>query len=109
MPEVSRLARTIARWERELLAHFSTGASNGIIEALNALVKKIKPIGRGFRNIENRPRVLLYCGGVNGILHQPRSFGPGVPIGGESHFGSAPAVPTMARTIRSMASGIGTL
>lgn len=65
VPEVSKLARTIRRWEQELLAYFSTGASNGITEALNALVKKIKRIGHGFRNFENyRLRVLLYCGGV---------------------------------------------
>lgn len=63
--EVTRLAGTISRWERELLNHFTTGASNGSTEALNALVKKIKRIGHGFRNFENcRLRVLLYCGGV---------------------------------------------
>lgn len=49
-----RCARTIARWEPEVLAHFTTGgASNGPTEAVNLLIKKSKPTGHGFHNFDN--------------------------------------------------------
>jgi transposase len=65
VPEVTRLARTMAAWEDEVLAYHSTGLSNGPTEAMNLLVKKIKRVGHGFRNFENyRLRLLLHCGGV---------------------------------------------
>lgn len=63
IPELKRLARTVARWEPEILAYHRTGLSNGPMEALNSLIKKIKRIGHGFRNFENyRLRLLLHCG-----------------------------------------------
>src|SRR5699024_796754 len=66
LPECDRLARTIRRWETEVLAYYrSHGLSNGPTEAVNALCKKIKRIGHGFRNLDNyRLRLLLYSGGV---------------------------------------------
>lgn len=66
IPECDRLARTIRRWEREILAYYrSGGLSNGRTEAINALCKKVKRIGHGFRNLENyRLRLLLHCGGI---------------------------------------------
>ena len=62
--EVSRLGRTIRRWEAEVLAYHRTGgASNGPTEAVNLLVKKIKRTGHGFTNFDNyRLRLLLHCG-----------------------------------------------
>ena len=64
IPELHRLARTIDAWREELLAYFDTdGVSNGPTEAMNALIKKIKRIGHGFRNFDNyRLRLLLHCG-----------------------------------------------
>jgi transposase len=61
--ELTRLARTIRRWEHEILGWHATGLSNGPTEAVNLLVKKIKRVGHGFRNFENyRLRLLLHCG-----------------------------------------------
>jgi transposase len=64
IPELHRLARTLDTWRSELLAYFETGGlSNGPTEAINALIKKIKRIGHGFRNFTNyRLRLLLHCG-----------------------------------------------
>jgi transposase len=64
LPELERLGRTIAAWESQLLAYFSTGrVSNGPTEAVNLLVKRIKRVGFGFRNFANyRLRLLLHCG-----------------------------------------------
>ena len=64
VPELLRLARTLDAWRTELLAYFDTrGVSNGPTEAVNALIKKIKRIGHGFRNFDNyRLRLLLHCG-----------------------------------------------
>lgn len=65
IPECTRLARTIRRWEDEVLAYYrSDGLSNARTEAVNALMKKVKRIGHGFRNLDNyRLRLLLHCGG----------------------------------------------
>lgn len=64
VPECRRLARTVRRWEAEILAwHITGGASNGPTEAVNLAVKRIKRVGRGFRNFHNyRLRLLLHCG-----------------------------------------------
>lgn len=64
VPELHRLARTIDSWREELLAYFDTGGvSNGPTEAVNALIKKVKKIGHGYRNFDNyRLRLLLHCG-----------------------------------------------
>jgi len=64
VPEVRRLARTVRRWEAEILAwHTTGGASNGPTEAVNLLIKNIKRVGHGFRNFDNyRLRLLLHCG-----------------------------------------------
>lgn len=64
VPELPRLARTLDAWRGELLARFNhPGVSNGPTEAVNLLIKKIKRVGHGFRNINNyRLRLLLHCG-----------------------------------------------
>jgi transposase len=62
--EARRLARTVRRWENQILAwHTTAGTSNGRTEAVNLLIKKIKRVGHGFRNFDNyRLRLLLHCG-----------------------------------------------
>ena len=63
VPELTRLARTISSWEREILGWHRTGLSNGATEATNLLIKKVKRVGHGFRNFGNyRLRLLLHCG-----------------------------------------------
>ena len=61
--ELTRLARTIRRWQSQVLAWHTTALTNGPTEAVNLLVKKIKRVGHGFRNFDNyRLRLLLHCG-----------------------------------------------
>ncbi len=63
VPELHRLARTLVRWRSEILAHHTTGASNGATEAVNLVVKKVIRVAHGFRSFKNfRLRVLLHCG-----------------------------------------------
>lgn len=72
IPELDTLARTVRRWEPEILAFHTTGASNGPTEAVNLLIEKIRRIGHGFRNFDNyRLRLLLRCGVI--WHHQPAS------------------------------------
>jgi hypothetical protein len=42
--ELRRLARTIRRWEPQILAWHATGLTNGPTEAVNLLIKKIKRV-----------------------------------------------------------------
>ena len=63
--EIVSLGRTLRSWRNEILAHHTTGASNGPTEGLNLCVKKVKRCGHGFRRFEYyRLRVLLHAGGV---------------------------------------------
>jgi len=67
VPELLRLARTLDAWSEELLAYWTStgwrGVSNGPGEATNALIKKVKRVGHGFRNFHNyRLRLLLAVG-----------------------------------------------
>jgi transposase len=65
VPEIQSLGRTLAAWRSEILAHHTTGASNGPTEGLNLCVKKVKRCGHGFRSFEHyRLRVLLHADGV---------------------------------------------
>ncbi len=70
--EIGSLGRTLARWRAEILAHHTTGASNGPTEGLNLLVKKVKRAGYGFRSFANyRLRILLHTGGVDWPATRP--------------------------------------
>lgn len=61
--ELTRLAKTVRRWEHAILGWHRTGLSNGPTEAINLLIKKVKRVGHGFRNFDNyRLRILLHCG-----------------------------------------------
>ena len=49
-----------------ILAWHTTGHSNGPVESLNSLIKKLKGVAAGFRSFTNyRLRILLACGGCN--------------------------------------------
>jgi transposase len=62
-PELRRLAKTLRRWRHEIVAHHTTGASNGPVEAANLLIKQVKRSGRGFRNFDNYRLRILLAGG----------------------------------------------
>lgn len=63
VPELTRLAKTIAAWEGEILNYHLTGISNGPTEAQNLIAEKIRRVGHGMRNFENyRLRLLLHSG-----------------------------------------------
>ena len=62
-PEVARLARTIKRWEPQVLSFFTTGRTNARSEAQNLITEKLRRIAHGLRNFENyRLRLLLHSG-----------------------------------------------
>jgi transposase len=72
VPELERLARTIARWEVPILRWHRTRLTNAATEGTNLVVKNIKRLGFGFRNFENyRLRLLLRCG-TPWLAHSPR-------------------------------------
>ena len=63
VPELDRLARTIARWEVPILRWHRTRLTNAATEGTNLIIKNIKRLGFGFRNFDNyRLRLLLRCG-----------------------------------------------
>lgn len=63
VPELTRLATTISRWEQEVLNYHVTGISTGPVEAQNLVTEKIRRIAHGMRNFENyRLRLLLHSG-----------------------------------------------
>jgi transposase len=68
-PELRRLAKTLRRWHAQILAHHTTGASNGPVEAANLLIKQVKRSGRGFRNLTNYRLRILLAGGLTREHH----------------------------------------
>jgi transposase len=63
VPELTRLAKTVSTWEKEILNYHVTGISNGPTEAQNLIAEKLRRIGHGMRNFENyRLRLLLHSG-----------------------------------------------
>ncbi len=62
-PEVQKLGATLRTWYQQILAYHQGHHTNGITEAMNNLIKRVKRVGYGFRNFNNyRTRVLLYAG-----------------------------------------------
>jgi transposase len=62
IPELLSLARTISRWEDEILAAVLTGITNATSESLNRLAKLEARMAYGFRNPANqRRRVRTAC------------------------------------------------
>ena len=61
--ELTRLAKTIRRWEIPLLRWHTTKLTTAAVEGTNLIIKNIKRLGSGFTNFENyRLRLLLRCG-----------------------------------------------
>jgi len=68
-PEVRGMARTLVQWRHPILAWHTSGHTNGPVEGLNSLIKKLKRVAAGFRSFANyRLRILLACGGCNWAL-----------------------------------------
>ncbi len=62
-PEVLRLAKTINRWEDEVLSFFTTRRTNARSEAMNLVTEKLRRNAHGIRNFEHyRLRLLLHSG-----------------------------------------------
>ncbi len=62
-PEVRRLGRTLKRWAEPIAAWHASRATNGPVEAINNLAKRIKRVAFGMTNWTHwRIRVLLYAG-----------------------------------------------
>jgi transposase len=70
-PELRRLAKLLRRWRTQILAHHTTGASNGPVEAANLTIKQVKRSGRGFRNFDNYRLRILLAGGAPQRETQP--------------------------------------
>ena len=50
VPELSRLSRTVKRWEPQILAFFTTGHTNAKSEAMNLITEKLRRAAHGLRN-----------------------------------------------------------
>ena len=62
IPELVTLARTIARWENEIVTAVITGVTNATAESLNRLAKLEARLAYGFRNpVNQRRRVRGAC------------------------------------------------
>lgn len=60
------LARTLKQWKEPILAWHTHGYSNGPVEGLNSLIKKVKRVASGFTNFSHyRTRILLAVGACN--------------------------------------------
>jgi len=84
--ELGRLAKTLRRWRREILAHHAISASNQPVEAANLLIEQHKRPGRGFRNLDNYRLRILLAGGLTRDPHtvtrlraRPRAADPQAP------------------------------
>jgi hypothetical protein len=61
-PELASLARTVSRWEDEIVCAVLTGVTNAASESLNRLAKLEARLAYGFRNPANqRRRVRIAC------------------------------------------------
>jgi transposase len=61
IPELITLAKTVSRWEDQIVAAVLTGASNAKSEALNRLAKLEARQACGFRNPPASRRVKAAC------------------------------------------------
>ena len=62
IPELLSLARTVSRWEDEIICAVLTGVTNAASESLNRLAKLEARLAYGFRNPANqRRRVRIAC------------------------------------------------
>ena len=62
IPELLSLAKTVSRWENEIVAAVLTGITNSVSESLNRLAKLEARLAYGFRNpASQRRRVRIAC------------------------------------------------
>ena len=62
IPELLSLARTVSRWEQEIICAVLTGITNATSESLNRLAKLEARLAYGFRNpVNQRRRVRIAC------------------------------------------------
>ncbi len=62
IPDLLSLARTVSRWENEIVAAVLTGITNSVSERLNRLAKLEARLAYGFRNpVNQRRRVRIAC------------------------------------------------
>jgi transposase len=72
IPELLSLARTVSRWEGNIVCAVLTGVTNATSESLNRLAKLEARLAYGFRNPANqRRRVRIAC--TRGTGRQPRT------------------------------------
>ena len=67
--DVRSLGRTLKRWKHRIAALHLSNVSNGLTEAANNLIKRVKRAAFGFTSFRNcRVRALLYAGKPNWSL-----------------------------------------
>jgi transposase len=72
IPELLSLARTISRWQDQIICAVLTGITNATSESLNRLAKLEARLAYGFRNPANqRRRVRIAC--TRGTRRKPRT------------------------------------
>ena len=59
MPETTRLAATVERWWPEIEAFLRLGVTNARTEGHNRIIKQIKRVACGFRNMDNYERRIM--------------------------------------------------
>jgi transposase len=59
LPEATRLARTIETWWPAVLVALTHGVSNARTEGFNRIIKQVKRVGCGYRNMINYQRRIL--------------------------------------------------
>jgi len=65
-PKVRSLGRTLLQWKSQIVAWHQAHVTNGSIEAMNNLIKRVKRAALGLRSFRNyRIRALLYASKPN--------------------------------------------
>jgi transposase len=59
MPETTRLATTIETWWPHILVFLKLGVTNARTEGFNRVIKNVKRVACGFRNLENYQRRIM--------------------------------------------------
>ena len=61
VPEIVSLGKTLKSWRREILAHHSTGASNGPTEGLNGKIRTLTRRAYGFHSARSLIGLIFLC------------------------------------------------
>ena len=59
MPETTRLAGTIQTWWPAVMTALTAEVDNARTEGFNRIIKQVKRVGCGYRNIDNYQRRIL--------------------------------------------------